>query len=470
MAVAKPMPKAPEKPEDGWHEARLIPTSGIGGQEEQEQRATSSLLAVMRAVPEFGRALLIHAGAPAGRIRTFTEVQLPDGEENVLRPDGAVLVERGRTRWSCLVEVKTGGTLLRADQIGRYLDLARSHGFDAVLTISNQITSSPAESPVAVDGRRLKRVGLRHLSWWQVMTEARIQYVHRGINDPDQQWILGELIAYLDNEKSGAGGFDDMGDKWVAVRDAARQRTLRAADAGTKDIASRWEQFIHYLALGLRQDLGRDVVPVWPKKLDGGNRLDLRVRMLVDRGRLEASIKVPDAAAPVDIEADLRTRQLTTSVEIGAPREGRPKTRISWILRQLKDAPDGLRVDVRFVNLKETTSMLLKEVRDKPDKLLLASDPKREPRAFRLALSKEMGTKRGKGAGSFVQETKQQTLDFYRVVVQQLRPWAPTPPKLPQAPDAGTAVASPEPPDFSAPDARDPGDGVAPEEASATAS
>lgn len=40
------------KAEDGWHEARLIPTSGIGGQEEQEKRATSSLLAVMRAVPE----------------------------------------------------------------------------------------------------------------------------------------------------------------------------------------------------------------------------------------------------------------------------------------------------------------------------------------------------------------------------------------------------------------------------------
>ena len=33
--------------EEAWHEARLIPTSGISGAEEQERRATSALLAVM---------------------------------------------------------------------------------------------------------------------------------------------------------------------------------------------------------------------------------------------------------------------------------------------------------------------------------------------------------------------------------------------------------------------------------------
>jgi hypothetical protein len=60
--------------ENGWHTARLIPAIGIRGQEEQEKRAMSSLLAVIRAVPEFGHALLgpLGGGAapqpqPAGR-------------------------------------------------------------------------------------------------------------------------------------------------------------------------------------------------------------------------------------------------------------------------------------------------------------------------------------------------------------------------------------------------------------------
>lgn len=41
-----------------------------------------------------------------------------------------------------------------------------------------------------------------------------------------------------------------------------------------------------------------------------------------------------------------------------------------------------------------------------------------------------MGAKRGKLAGSFVGDTKAQTLDFYRKVVQTLRPWIAPAPKL----------------------------------------
>lgn len=76
------------KPEATWQPARLIPVVGIRGQEEQEKRATSSLLAVMRAVPEFGRALLVGLGTPRGRIETYTEVQLKDADGKLSIPDG----------------------------------------------------------------------------------------------------------------------------------------------------------------------------------------------------------------------------------------------------------------------------------------------------------------------------------------------------------------------------------------------
>ena len=39
------------------------------------------------------------------------------------------------------------------------------------------------------------------------MTEAVIESEHRGVDDPEQAWILDELIAYLDAEKSGASGY-----------------------------------------------------------------------------------------------------------------------------------------------------------------------------------------------------------------------------------------------------------------------
>src|SRR3954447_26295174 len=153
-------PMATDEISDGWHPARLIPAVGIRGQEEQEKRATSSLLAVMRAVPEFGHALLNPLGAPKGRISSFAEVQLKDAAGKTHIPDGAIVVERGKTSWSCLVEVKTGTAELKDEQVNRYLDMARENRLNAVLTISNQITGAPTDSPVSVDRRKLRSVNL----------------------------------------------------------------------------------------------------------------------------------------------------------------------------------------------------------------------------------------------------------------------------------------------------------------------
>lgn len=461
MAAPKTTPPTATKPEEAWRRARLIPTTGIGGQDEQEQRATSSLLAVMGAVPQFGRAILDHIGAPAGRIQTFTEIRFVDADTKLSIPDGAVVVERGKARWVCLVEVKTAGVGLRAEQVERYLELARFNGFDAVLTISNQITASPIESPLPIDPRKLKKVALRHLSWWQVMTEARVEHKHRGISDPDQAWILGELIAYLDHERAGAGGFDDMGDRWVAVREGAREATLRPSDPGVRDVAGRWQQLVGYLSLGLTQDLGRRVEPVWPKKLDPDERRELHVRFMVDNGKLLASIRVPDAAGTIDLEADLRGRRFRSSIVVAAPKDGRPSTRINWLLRQLSAARDDLLIEARYPNQKEPTSCSLKDAKQNADRLLYAADRKREPMSFRLTLSRDLGMKRGRLAGSFVLESKQQTSDFYGSIVQVLRAWAPAAPKLPVVTTAATPAASSEPPPFTSGD-RDFGEAIEP--------
>lgn len=444
--------------EQEWHPARLIPTVGIRGQEEQEKRATSTLLAVMRAVPDFGHALLKSLGAPKGKISTFAEVRFKDADGKVSIPDGAIVVERGKSRWVALVEVKTGSADLTDEQVGRYLDLAREHGFDAVVTISNQITADASHSPVSVDGRKLRKVALWHLPWWHIITEAVVQHRFRGIDDPDQAWILGELIAYLDHEASGASGFTDMGAEWVKVRDAARQGTLRASDKEVRSVAQRWDQFAQYLCLGLSQDLGRDVTMVRPRGQTNDQRADALVKSLAESGTLDASVKVPDTVAPMQITADLRTRQIHTSVALDAPKDGRPSARINWLLRQLKDAPDKLRIEVRFAGARETTSLLLSEAREYPQRLLSAGDPKREPRGFTLTLSQPMGSKRGKAKGSFIHDTRAQAFVFYRELVQNLKGWQAKPPKLRdereeeiEVPRVEDGIATPPPVDLSDP-------------------
>jgi hypothetical protein len=42
---------------------------------------------------------------------------------------------------------------LRAAQVESYLDVAREQGFNAVLTISNQLAGAPGEHPLTVDKR-----------------------------------------------------------------------------------------------------------------------------------------------------------------------------------------------------------------------------------------------------------------------------------------------------------------------------
>jgi hypothetical protein len=400
----------------------------------------------MHGVPEFGHALLKELGAPKSPvIETFAEVRFKDADGKTVIPDGAVVCRRGGKTWTCLVEVKTGSARLKDEQVASYLDVAREQNFDGVLTISTQITATSAESPVAVDRRKLKATGLWHFSWWRVLTEAVVQQRYHGISDPNQEWVLRELIHYLSSDASGAVGFEDMGENWVPVRKAAHDGTLRSGDTGARDVAERWEQFTNYLALSLSQELGANVTAHRPRRQTIAARLDETAKSLADSGEMHSTLRIPDAVGPLEISTNLRSRQTTTSVAIDAPREGRQRARFGWLMRQLAEAPDELRVEATFANARVTTAAALGSVRDDPSALYYPPDPKREPRAFMLARSRPMGQKRGRAEGSFVRETSAQAVEFYRDLVQNLKPWHAPAPKLRTEPDesdgSGTEVA-----------------------------
>ena len=100
------------------------------------------------------------------------------------------------------------------------------------------------------------------------------------------------------------------------------------------------------------------------------------------------------------------------------------------MLGQLGSVKDDLLVDVRYPLQKEATMATLRDARAKPEKLLYAPDRKRDPMSFRLTISRDLGMKRGKTAGSFVLESKQQTSELYRSILQGLRAWAPAAPSF----------------------------------------
>ncbi|WP_432536353.1 TerD family protein [Kineococcus arenarius] len=417
--------------DDSWQPARVFSISGVGTGEEQEKRATSALLATMMGVRAFARSLTGYFDAPGGAVETYLEVPFPLGENTVI-PDGVIRIARAGRTWTGLLEVKTGDGQLRRAQVENYLDVAREQGFDAVITLSNEISPGAGEHPVEVDRRKLRgKVALHHLSWAEVVHEAQMTLTHRGVADTQQAWLLNELIRYLQHPRSGASGFEDMGPAWVGVREAVAAGTLRASDRKAPAVAEAWIRLVRQLRLRLTAELGVAVAHVLPRKVanDPAARIKATTAQLAEDGQLEATLRVPGAVGPVTVVADLRTSRVRTSVRVPAAQEGGGQRRIGWLLRQLSDAPADLLIDTHFTGRAESTCEQLRDVRDAPAMLL--PDKNAQVAAFTLTRTTSMGTKRSGVRGAFIPSVTDALEDFYRAVVQPLRPWVPPAPKLP---------------------------------------
>jgi hypothetical protein len=104
---------------------------------------------------------------------------------------------------------------------------------------------------------------------------------------------------------------------------------------------------------------------------------------------------------------------------------------VNWLVRQLKDAPENVRVEAFVAHGRGTSAAeLLRVVRENPAALL--TDPGKELRAFRVAVSAPLGSKRGRGRGSFIDSVLEAVDAFYADVMQNLRAWSASPPKLRQ--------------------------------------
>ncbi|WP_420638811.1 hypothetical protein [Candidatus Poriferisocius sp.] len=437
---------------ESWQRARIIPISGIRGDREAEQRATSAVLAVLTIVRPFSKALLTPLGASkADRalVEAFVEPQIKAESGTRIRPDGLIRVTHGsRDPWVALVEVKTGASRLEAEQVNAYWDVARSEGFDCVLTISNEIAPSPGVHPT--EGLRVRsnsRVQVHHSSWTRLLTEAVKEKTHRGIDDPEQEWILGELIRYLRHPASGVVDFDDMGTNWTTVRDGARDGTLNSRDDAVVDIAQRWDQLLGYISLRLGADIGADVTEVIPRS--ERNDPKLRTKHIVDtlcaNGQLEGTLRIPNTAGDLEIAVNLKARQCVTTVQLDAPSDKGARGRVSWLTRQLRDCPPNLVIEAYPKNASSGIAGTLSAVAE--DSSLLVGADGKPPHRFRLIARTELGPNRhsGKGRG-FVESVTAAIESFYGDVLQDLTSYQPKAPKLRPQPEPDEAEQLPSVP------------------------
>ncbi|MFI9493639.1 TerD family protein [Streptomyces halstedii] len=416
------LPRAEKKTlaeNDSWRTARLFPLSALKNDRERETRATSVLLSVMTQVPEFGRRLTAGFGAPAGRMETFTEVSLPHGD-SPRRPDGVVRVERAGKLWTALVETKTNGNALKPDQVQAYTDIAARRGYEAVITLSNDVAldGTPLVD-VRIDGRRKHKVALWHLSWAEVAHQAQMLIRHEGVGNASHAWLLRELLHYLQHEHSGCHGFQNMGAAWVPVRKAIDDETLSQGDPRATEVIESWERLVRQVCLGLGGELGHKVLPVQRAKrgTDPRARRAALADQLCSQGRLHSELRIEGTPGILAITADLRTRKLRTSIEVPAAERGYPLSRAKRLIRQLAAAPADLHIET-LVEGGTGPRGTLERLRPEPADILPKDGA--EISGFRLSLFKGMGNGRGNAETGFIRSVDEAVDRFHTHVIAHL--------------------------------------------------
>ncbi|MEU0382883.1 TerD family protein [Streptomyces chartreusis] len=417
-------PRAPVKSlaeNESWKQARLFPVSALKSDRDREMRSASVLLSVMAQVPRFGRRITAPFGAPSGRMETFTEVSLPHGD-TPRRPDGVIRVERAGKLWTALVETKTNGNPLKSDQVQAYMDIAARRGYEAVITLSNDVAleGSPLVD-VKIDRRRKHQVALWHLSWAEVAHQAQMLIRHEGVGNAARTWLLQDLLHYLQHENSGCHGFQNMGSAWVPVRNGISDETLCQGDPRALEVVESWERLIRQVCLRLGGELGQKVLPAQRTRrgTDPGARRARLADQLCLEGRLQAELRVEGAPGLLTISADLRTAKLRTSVEIAAPEQGYPLTWAKRLIRRLAEAPADLHVETLVEGETGGPRGTLERLRPEPADLL-PKESNRRITGFRLSLFKGMGSGRGNAESGFIRSVDDAVHRFYTSVVVHL--------------------------------------------------
>lgn len=405
---------------DSWRQARLFPVSILKSDRDREMRATSVLLSVMAQVPEFSRRLTAGFGAPAGRMETFTEVSLPHGD-SPRRPDGVIRVERAGKLWTALVETKTNGNALKADQVQAYMDIAARRGYEAVITLTNDVAleGSPLVD-VKIDKRRKHKVALWHLSWAEVAHEAQMLIRHEGVGNAAHAWLLQELLHYLQHENSGCHGFQNMGPAWVPVRNGIDDETLCQGDARALEVVENWERLIRQVCLRLGGELGQKVLPVQRAKrgADPKERRNRLADQLCRDGRLQAELRIDGTPGVLTVSADLRTGKMRTGIDIPVAEQGYPLSWAKRLIRRLAEAPADLHVETLVDSEVAGPRGTLERLRPEPADLLPKDNAKIT--GFRLSLLKSMGSGRGNAETGFIRSVDDAVHRFYTTVVVHL--------------------------------------------------
>ena len=435
------------------HRARLIPAP----KSKPELSATTSLLAVLGAVDEFGQHFMKRVGGPAYTnfqryYRAFCETEVAtlkkacglDQESLVKssppwgnhdRPDGVIVVTRGNKEWRALIEVKVGTDPLRSDQIAAYHTIAQLMGFDAVVTISNEAGPRNGEPPAAVIAEirraQLKKIPVMHIQWQELLGDGLALHTKKledNVSDEDQDWILDEWLRYIHDPRSEILIPARLGDGWSKVLQLAKKRLLLPGSEELLEVVSKWDRLAREIEFRMRMN-GVMIEQKLSRKEKENPQIH-RTALLneaVERRTLSCTWKFPSPVNAFHCTVDLDGTEARYFFEVKATSGKSAAARIlGWTSQMNSDLAHDIVVRPKWKKPAVETPLELSKWRGiRPVNAFLKSagvDPTHgTPARIRFEWSKPIGGKSGRGGITHLENICSGIDRFYTEVMAGLR-------------------------------------------------
>jgi hypothetical protein len=412
---------------EGGEVARLIP---VGAVNQRERVACSVLLAALRVVQPFARSFFAGMNWRSGnwaQVHGYTEPVFKSQQDGLRRrPDGLLILNTGRREGRFIVEAKIGGAKIDTDQLAEYSQLVRPNGIDAIIPVSNELSSGPADLPYALP-REVRNLTFYHWSWSHLVMLAELVLREEEDFDEEQDYILREIIRYFDHESVGVVRGSQMCSDWSDIVERIQVGGhLKVDDPTVQNVIQCWHQQLAGLCISQSRHLRQSVtLRLARSQWDPKTRLVEDLQEFVEDNRLLASFVFPTEVGPIEVAADARRRSITCSLGITAPlNRQRYGARVRWLLNQL---PDEISLPLR-VNLiwerGQRSEAALSSLRDDLNAARL--DSPGGPRSFEIISVTDLA---GRFAGSrtFIASLEQALSEFHENIARHLRPWrAPT--------------------------------------------
>lgn len=295
------------------YKARLFPI----GKTTDENQTTSIFLSTLSAVKEFREDLLLQIGVKKIKNRNMalhTYIEIPSINKDD-RPDGLIVLTSGLhnpvVEWVALVESKIGTADIESEQIDRYMKLGKELEINNIITISNQLVSSPFETPAENINKKYK-FELFHWSWISLQVMAGRLLKSGLVKDEDHAYILNEFRRYFKSH-SGIKNYTGMEKNW-------RDITIDFMEKNNKtlidEIIKSYKQEEKDVCLQLTEDTGHHVKLKLASKL----REDLMKESLEKDKTISSPFYLDEGInATFTLEANFITRKISCSTRCKIP-------------------------------------------------------------------------------------------------------------------------------------------------------